>query len=176
MRSIIVEGMDGTGKDTLIGTLREAFPDHTLHVRASTSLGGPVNNLSSWVVQDAQTMDLTGPWIYNRHPLISEPIYGHIRPTKAIVEPFNNSAWLSAYRRIIARDCVVVICQPPWTTVQQTLIDQGPDAHMPGVFENARELYEMYAALVWPGRAIRYDYTKDKTESLIDSLTRMLVF
>ena len=174
VRSIIVEGVDGSGKDTLIRELLGAFPDHTLHDRASTSLGGPVKNLGEWVANDAVRMSETGPWIYNRHPLISEPIYGRIRPDRPTEEPFTNPAWISAYRRIVARESVVIICQPPYHVVRTTLEQQGPDAHMPGVYDNALDLYTRYATFVWPGRVIRYNYTADTLGSLISVLHRSL--
>lgn len=174
MRSIIVEGMDGSGKDTLIRDLVATYPGHTLHDRASTSLGGPVANLGEWVAKDAVRMIETGPWIYNRHPLISEPIYGRVRPNKPTIDPFNNPAWLSAYRRIVGRESILVICQPPFHVVRATLEAQGPEAHMPGVYENALELYSKYAMLVWPGPTIRYNYTVDSTSTLVDLINRSL--
>lgn len=169
-RSIIVEGCDGSGKDTLINELLPIFTDHTLHARASTSLGGPVANLGEWVATDAVKMAETGPWIYNRHPLISEPIYGRIRPGSEVAEPFTNAAWISAYRRIVARECVVLICQPPYHAVKATVESQGPDAHMPGVYDNVLEIYTRYATFVWPGRVVRYNYAADSLGSLVSIL------
>lgn len=172
MRSIIVEGMDGSGKDTLIGALVERFPDHTLHERASTSIGGPIANLAQWVAKDAKAMHSSGPWIYNRHPLISELIYAPRRTVNpGLSEPWTNAAWVAAYRRLVARESVVVICQPPFDVVRRTLERQGADSHMPGVYQNQGALYREYAKFVWSGRLIRYDYTKDTVNSLVHSLS-----
>lgn len=174
MRSIIVEGMDGSGKDTLIRDLSAVYPAYMLHERASTSLGGPVADLSSWVARDAVRMEETGPWIYNRHPLISEPIYAPIRRVNpGLSGVWTNQGWLDAYRRIVASVSVVVVCQPPWETVRATLMAQGPDAHMPGVADNAPTLYEAYGMLLWPGRLVRYDYTRDSIIHLIDTLNQL---
>lgn len=173
MRSIIVEGMDGSGKDTLIRDLIPTFVDHTPHERASTSLGGPVPNLAEWVARDASKM-ANHAWIYNRHPLVSEPIYGPIRPDRPTEETFTNPAWLSAYRRIVARESVLVICQPPFHIVKATLDHQGAEAHMPGVYDNALTLYTKYSTLVWPGRTIRYNYMADELSSLV-ALLRQFV-
>lgn len=177
MRSkhIIVEGCDGSGKDTLIDQLLDSYPKHVVHERASTSLGGPVQNLADWVATDAIKMSNSGPWIYNRHPLISEPIYAHYRKVNpGLSGVWSNGAWVNAYRQIIARDCVLIICQPPMATVLDTLTQQGPDAHMPGVYENAREIWMHYAAFMWPGKTIRYNYTSNSYKSLVDVLTRYL--
>jgi hypothetical protein len=177
-RHIIVEGVDGSGKDTLIGQLMDPLQwrgrsnRFVLHERASTSLGGPVDNLGEWVARDATRMAEIPPSIYNRHPLISEPIYRTIRPNKPMVPPFDNAAWVSAYRRIVAREAVLVICQPPLQTVLDTIKRQGRDAHMPGVYENAGQLWTMYSALVWSGTAFRYDYTK--SPNALDALYWLL--
>lgn len=174
-RSVIVEGMDGSGKDTLISdVLIPGLPGHTLHERASTSLGGPVPNLAEWVARDAVKMSETGPWIYNRHPVISEPIYGKYRKNKPTEESFTNAAWLDAYRRIVAAESVLVVCSPPYYRVRETLREQGPDAHMPGVYENQLDLWLGYIELVWPGPIIRYDYTKDTLVNFSNTLARAL--
>jgi len=175
MRSIIVEGMDGSGKDTLIDALIKAFPDHTLHERASTSLGGPVHNLSGWVARDSMHLTKTSRfYIYNRHPLISEPIYGKYRPGKPTDPIFTNAGWLAAYRKIVSDYTVLVICQPPYPMVRNVLWAQGPDAHMPGVYDNALDLYTDYKSFVWPGKTIRYNYVNDRFETLTRLIDRSL--
>lgn len=178
MRSLIIEGMDGSGKDTLIERLIKSYPDHRLHERASTSLGGPVPNLAEWVARDSVHLTKTStPYIYNRHPLISEPIYGKYRlavPPRPTDPIFTNASWLSAYRQIVSTVSIVIVCQPPLHTVSDTLRRQGADAHMPGVYDNQEMLYAEYATLVWPGRVIRYNYMADPYESLIRLINRAL--
>lgn len=174
MRSIIVEGMDGSGKDTLIASLLRTYSGHTLHARASTSIGGPVRNLAEWVRHDATTMRETGPWIYNRHPLVSETIYAPYRPSKPLSPGFENMPWLDAYRRIVSASSVMVICQPPYERVAGNLIASGARAHMPGVFDNRMSIYTDYAAFSWPGRTIRYDYTRDTVADLVTALSYQL--
>lgn len=175
MRSIIVEGMDGSGKDTLIKSLLGHYPDHTLHERASTSLGGPVPNLAEWVARDSMHLTKTKrPYIYNRHPLISEPIYGQYRPDKPTEEMFTNASWIDAYRKIVADCSVLVVCQPPYHVVRNILQMQGPDAHMLGVYDNQLDIYSDYKRLVWPGRSIRYDYTINSLTSLFKLIDHSL--
>lgn len=174
VKNVIVEGMDASGKDTLIAKLTEWLPNHTLHERASTSLGGPVANLAEWVARDAVRMSETGPWIYNRHPVISEPIYGKYRPGKPTEESFTNAAWLDAYRRIVAAESVLIVCSPPYYRVRETLREQGPDAHMPGVYDNQLDLWLSYIELPWPGPIIRYDYTKHTDGGLLGLLRRAI--
>lgn len=166
-RHIIVEGMDGSGKDYLIKELIPLFPDHTPHERASTSLGGPVANLADWVTNDITTMREQPPSIYNRHPLISEPIYAERRHVNTGLRGvWTSEAWVDACRRAAAPFCTLVICEPPFATVKRNLKNAGHHAHMPGVMDHAVELYVDYCNLMWPGPTIRYNYRKDSIESL----------
>lgn len=178
-RHLIIEGMDGTGKDTLIGQLKEFFPDHTTHARASTSLGGPVPHLAEWVTNDLLKLERTHRinWIYNRHPLISENIYRPVRLIKKEAETgfWNDLRWLRYMRTQLGSHAVVVICQPPYHVVMANL-KKSADAHMPGVVENAIDLYNSYAALTWPGPLIRYDYGSDPLTSLVDVITKTMEF
>ena len=165
LRHIIVEGPDGSGKDTLIGDLLRAFPDHTLHERASTSLGGPVANLAQWVARDVSTMAEQPPSIYNRHPLISELIYSQYRTDPAkrgfSSAEWSHLAWRNAMRKAASEHAIVVFCNPPYRVLRKTIVDQGPDAHMPGVFDNILDIYVDYRQHMWPGINIRYDYTTE---------------
>lgn len=174
-KHIIVEGMDGSGKDTLIEKLQRFFPDHTLHRRASTSLGGPVADIAAWAATDVRTMDVQPKSIYNRHPLISEPIYAPYREVNnGLKPPWNNEVWVGTYRRLAAKEAVLVLCDPPFTTVRENLKRSGPDAHMPGVFGNMAHLWREYHTLVWPGTCIRYDYTVSAVEPLVSLIRRQM--
>lgn len=176
---VIVEGPDGSGKDTLIGSLLELLHVHTLHERASTSLGGPVPNLAAWVANDVRTMAHQRPSIYNRHPLISELIYSRYRTDPAkrgFPSPeWSHMAWRNAMRKQASQHAIVVFCQPPYHVLRRTVLDQGPGAHMPGVYENILEIYTDYATHLWPGINIRYDYTKDTAENVANKITHALL-
>lgn len=172
-RHVIVEGMDGSGKDTLIASLQKLFSGHTLHDRASTSLGGPVPDLASWVVNDTNLMPALVPSIYNRHPLVSEPIYAPVREVnKGLTGVWTNQAWLTAMRREVSKHAVLVVCHPSYYVVSDNLIRSGRDAHMPGVMENRLHLYTEYATMVWPGPSIRYNYMTDTPDTLAELIRR----
>jgi hypothetical protein len=174
-RHIIVEGMDGSGKDTLIESLLKIFPDHTTHERASTSLEGPITNLAEWTVRDVITMHMQAPSIYNRHPLVSEPIYAKYRQINGGLKGvWANPAWVESYQRLARTAATLVICQPPFATVRANLNDSGAHAHMPGVYEHMLELYTEYAMLIWPGPSVRYNYTIDTPETLADLIRKVV--
>jgi hypothetical protein len=168
--------MDGTGKDGLINELMIQFsPQFQVHERASTSLGGPVANLADWVVADMHNMPTNPPYIYNRHPLISEPIYAPRRKINpGLRGVWRNPPWIDTYLRFAAQHCVLVICQPPFATVADNLLRSGADAHMPGVFEAAEELYKEYETFVWHGATIRYSYLRDSKESVARTIQSKL--
>lgn len=174
-RHIIIEGMDGSGKDTLIADLIGLFPDHTLHPRASTSLGGPVPNVAVWTANDVKTMATQAPSIYNRHPIISEPIYASIRKVNpGLKPPWDSASWIGAWTRNMAHHAVLVICQPSYITVRGNLIRSGPAAHMPGVFENSWKLYQAYALVQWPLPIIWYDYDRMEVPIVAAKIRRAL--
>lgn len=163
-RHIVVEGMDGTGKDTLIDSLMayKFWPTSPrLHERASTSLGGPVSSLDQWVMRDLSMMHLHPFDIYNRHPLISEPIYAPYRlVNRGLSGLFQSKSWIAMNRQLLCEQAVVVFCVPPWEVVHGNLL-KTPNAHMPGVIINARTLYNSYLDTIgnWSGDYIHYNYT-----------------
>ena len=155
---IVVEGPDGSGKDTLIEKLLKDF-GHELMLgprAVKSSKEGPVDALPSWTVRDVNSWDyLDTMRIYNRHPVISEPIYGSIiRGHMAM----GMSPIVTAARPIMERDCLVIWCCPDLSRVTENVHD-GRD--MPGVQENIRAIYKAYRAAErgWLGKKVVYDYT-----------------
>lgn len=159
MRHIIVEGPDGGGKTRLIEALMYRYPRLIRGSKASTSLRGPVKNLAAWVKKEFTVMDGVGdPMVYDRHPVISEPIYGPIARGQA--QPgFSPSPWLSSVRLNMYARTFVIWCIPPLEQCRKAVAD---DRDMPGVSENIDALHAAYVheAKVWGGPSIRYDLTK----------------
>lgn len=182
---VVVEGMDGTGKSTLIQTIMEkcrskfftgvSNPYFDLHPRASSSVDGPVASLDHWVEKDVALMPyFTGPNIYDRHPLISEPIYGPVTRGK-VPGKFNDPGWIRYFRnRLVHQGTVIIFCDPGWEVIQSNL-DKSADAQMPGVIEKSSVLYDYYcdASLAWPGLQMRYDYTKTDIGTVLRNLRHL---
>jgi hypothetical protein len=176
-RHIIIEGCDGTGKDTLIERLlmTNFGRQFQVHQRASTSLGGPVASLDEWVEEDTLTLAHTGPWIYNRHPLISETIYAPYREmNRGLSGQFKNPTWITEHRRYLAQYSVLVILKPPFSRVKQIVESQGVNAHLPGVYTHLESIYNTYATFLWPGTTIRYDRTKNNHTDLFRTIATAL--
>lgn len=177
-KHVIVEGPDGSGKDTLIADLM-AHDRFTMHPRASTSLGGPVDDLAQWV--DASYAGIRGsvyPSLFNRHPVISEPIYGRFRPNKPTHPMFCNVAWLfRQQRRLASLPVLVVWCMPGVDTVRTNVLS-APHDHMPGVASNIDKIYRAYQQYYerWPGPMLIHNYTRGATArgNLIAAINRMV--
>lgn len=173
IKHVIVEGVDGSGKDTLIRTLIKIapppypeFPHFSLHPRACTSTGGPVSNLSAWVDEDMQYIEAMTPCIYNRHPLISEPIYGPVI-RGYLPAGFNDRRWLDSRIDRLNEHCLVIFCDPGLKLIKDR-IDRDPQ--MPMVVNKLDELYELYRidALNWNGPKFYYDSEKFTPSDVVD--------
>lgn len=178
-RHVIVEGPDGAGKSTVVKHLSR-ITDTPVARRISDSIQGVKGkDLQAYVDQDM------GEWanyasadpqvnrsayssfhtprrsyIYDRYPLISEPIYGlHVRksPQPAFMTMWYRDKW----QEFLAHDPLVIWCLPPYDEVAKHV---HPGRDMDGVWSNLLPLYRAYtfAALTFPGTSIMYDYTRDE--------------
>lgn len=154
---IVVEGPDGSGKSTLVDMLLDEFPKLQRAPRASESATGPVADLARWVDEDL-TRDVAG-LVYDRHPLVSEPIYGSV--VRHNLRPgFDSPHQLQArWVRWLRRDPLLVVCLPDVETVQANVAQS--DVQMPNVRETTAMVHGLYvnALATFPGRKERWDYT-----------------
>lgn len=166
MLVIIVEGPDGAGKSSLVSKLHHDL-GNPVHERACTSEGGPVKELAQWVNSDLlawRRRDVPVS-IYDRHPVISEFIYGPIVRGE-FTDPEMSNIYMRRQVKMVATRSFTVFCLPPLATVIQNL---GDNEHMGGVAEHIREIYAGYQAMAihWSGQSIVYDYKRDSYEMLL---------
>lgn len=168
---IIVEGPDGAGKSTLVGQLAEEF-NLPVHERASHGRDGPVSNLFEWAQNDVVSMPYQPLSIYDRHPLISEYVYGPI--CRATLPPGFATPNAQLLLRMMAPRVLVVMCKAPQERLRASVSD---DRDMPGVTEHIERIASAYDGLrvFWPGQCISYDYTKPEKYSSLISLCRIYV-
>jgi hypothetical protein len=176
VKHIIVEGPDGAGKSTLIAHLQEQM-GLPIHDKASTSVGGPVDSLAKWVDDDMPIMAVLrgGPaYIYDRHPIISEPIYGTIVRSKP-QPPFSNEQYLRNVGELLYNGAVVVWCLPDLNTVA-TNVFANARGQMPGVTLKIGKLHQAYmtAMFRWRGPKRQYDYTRHDKAWFTDELKKMV--
>lgn len=142
---VVVEGPDGGGKSNLVERLVEATGLPILQ-RASDSEKGPIANIGEYIENDLMfNHDVRG--IYDRHPLISELIYG---PTCrgwmkwADVASETDREWLTEMLALFySYQPVLIYCLPPWYRVFDHVM---ASVQMEGVRENCQEIYELYVA------------------------------
>lgn len=162
---IILEGPDGGGKSTLLEQLREQYPHIPLHERACTSQGGPLPTpeLYEWAARDLASWYDAKVHFYDRHPFVSEYIYGPIVRGGFVDRRFHGTT----LRRRLAHHALVIVCLPPLETVRASVSD---DKDMPGVTTHIDALWHAYASLraTWPASAglVMYDWTQHQPDRL----------
>lgn len=160
---ILLEGPDGSGKTTLLKELLNEHGD-TLEQRPRFSTPeGPLSNLYVRVYNDLQDMRRSPVCgVYDRHPLVSEYVYGQAMPDREVNPDF---LWPSAAEmlRDFASRTLLVMCLPPLAEVHKNLEDER--VQMDGVRENVFRMYQAYQVLSlwWPNQRslVTYDYTSN---------------
>lgn len=137
---IIVEGPDGAGKSTLITRLCRELPQYFWCLRASRRPPDyhAILDFQTWL--DQASGSLVPPnLILDRHPLISEPIYGRIIRGFSMVP----DTWPEIRTRLTATATPVIIyCRPrELETIELRARNQG---QMKGVLENLPALVDAY--------------------------------
>lgn len=156
---IIVEGPDGGGKTTLIKFLSELW-ELPVAPRVVSKDARAMTDLKQWV-----EINVSKGWqnmIFDRHRLISEPIYGPIlRSSQA--SGFDNVDWLSVMmHKFYKAEPLIIYCMPPLEVVKQN-IQNDPDNEV--VQDHIEAIYSAYAAraaLDWhysPLSMMVWDYT-----------------
>ena len=156
---IILEGPDGAGKTTLLEDLSKRF-EIPKGPRASDSEKGPVRDLCGWVDNDLMNWGQRGLRIYDRYPLISEPIYGPL--LRGSVPYRMTTSWMRSRLNTLRGMSLVIWCLPDVHTVIRNVEDSG-NAQMDGVVSQITSIWNAYAVASnsWTGPGMTYDYTTD---------------
>lgn len=162
---IILEGPDGAGKTTLLKRINRRF-GIPIAERASDSIKGPVDDLCGWVDNDLLNWGRKPLHIYDRYPLISEPIYGSTIRGK-LPERMTQS-WMRSRLNTFRSMSLVIWCLPPFKIVADNVCgngEQSKDArmsqHMDGVAQNIDAIWHLYSTMthLWTGPGMTYDYS-----------------
>lgn len=151
---LIVEGMDGSGKTSLVERLSHdlVIP---IHKRAARSIEGPRKDLFEWAQLDVGTIVHQTFSVYDRHPMISEYVYGPV--LRDGMDDRFHSIEATSMTAHLAANSMVIFCDPGIEQVEKN-VQAG--LHMPGVTDRWEALYWTYKTLMhhWPGQVLVWDY------------------
>jgi hypothetical protein len=152
---LIVEGPDGAGKTRLIEQL-ELVLGWPVAPRVVSKDTKALVDLKAWV--EFNIAYNLQPVIYDRHRLISEPIYGPV--IRQSLEPgFSDLAWLySMTQQFEHMNPLIIWCLPPEEVVIHNTKDDPDNV---AVVSRIRTIYKLYhmAAARWRGPSFVWDYT-----------------
>jgi len=167
---IIVEGPDGGGKTTLARNLSETLDIDILPKAVGADTQARVD-LREWTDQH-----VAWDWhIYDRHNLISDPIYSIIldRSKPDIYDP----EWLmSAMMKFYEARPIIIYCIPPLPVVTKNCIEGADDNS--AVIPHLPMIHQAYIARASIDEAFGvgtfYDYTQDDNNWVIDYVRAMM--
>lgn len=138
MKYVVLEGFDGCGKTTLQQRLCEDLRTVKLATYRKPYCRQDVLDYTAWITQCPFNV------IIDRHPYVSELIYGSVLNRAPLVTQSETETW--------ADSTLVVYCRPP----EPQLYSQP---QMEGVIENASRLMLQYDYLFEVLPHITYDWT-----------------
>ena len=140
---IILEGCDASGKTTLLNHLAERFKLAIVRSRGKPQTDIDIVRYNAWASSCPQ------PLILDRHPAISDLVYGPIIRGHSPAKP--------QYAQFVANTNFLVFCQPPLEVVKANIHNE---VQMEGVAEKLDRLYLGYVALMETlSPRFIYDYT-----------------
>lgn len=169
---IIVEGPDGAGKTTLVQHLAQKFNIPVAERVVDQDTKPLIDDLKHWTESNLKH---GLQWmIFDRHRLISEPIYAPCMGR--VAQPgFDDIQWFTA--RMIDFTRVrpfIVYCLPPFEKVAQNLAD---DFKNRAIFDHIEPIYNAYVAQaagdIARGQAVHFDYVQDSEYDRIDMLFKL---
>lgn len=137
MPNIVVEGPDGAGKTTLMETLRAtAGKRYFVMMRHSCRPYTSADAMRFYDILRGVNQELTV--LIDRHPCISEPIYGPILRGHDLLEKISRERLLEMIEQSCSR---IIYCRPPERVIRENLSKQP---QLAGVFEKIGRLIDTY--------------------------------
>lgn len=128
---IIVEGIDNTGKSTVIEVIGKTFK---IPAARSNMAGATVKDMKQWI---AWAESCPRPLILDRHPAISDFVYGNVIRGKS-----ESSIEFAQESRA---GHFLIYCCPTLESIQESF---GDREQMKGTHENLEKLYTSYESLM----------------------------
>lgn len=127
---IIIEGVDNSGKTTLAKKLSSYFDAPLVHSP------GPKPTPEAMVYWAERTFSIPGKMFYDRHPCISEVVYGLTLRHK---NAFDTESGKRVTKLFYEAKPLIIYCHPPIEIIKRNMGKQ-----MGGVKENLDELLAAY--------------------------------
>lgn len=159
---IIVEGLDNTGKTTLVEQISKAFPE--LRVRESIGNKHDLTSIATQAGAETMRSPVMDHTLTDRSRLISEWVYNPILKQREMA--FSFEEWLHHLQYFVKSPQLIIHCTRPLYTVANGW-DQREQ--LEGVLDHLAELDEAYNRIMvmmnfllrlngQPRKVVRYDY------------------
>jgi len=162
MALVIIEGSDGSGKSTLIERARSECKRYFWAARPSRRPDScdALYDAATWI-EASRLHDVT--LVLDRHPYISEPIYGQILRGKSLIPPGSRTAMI---RELIKEADRFIYCRPPRSVITDN-VTASSARQLAGVLTKHLDIVDAYdqsmrEILRLGGKVLWYDYTFDK--------------
>lgn len=169
---IVLEGPDGGGKTYLAAALHREFglPIAPRVVAKDTTA---MVDLVKWVEDNNNQ-----PWqkaIFDRHRLISEPIYGTIMGRMS--PGFDDLRWLAnEMRKFYYKQPTIIYCIPDKETVYKNLVNDEDNRAIAPYWAQIYNAYVAKAASDFGKTSVYWhDYTHGSTESMLTLVRKELL-
>lgn len=160
---IVVEGMDNSGKSTLIRALRAVLPDWSTQVSEGPPKypGEQNDRVQRYMQQPVRT-------VYDRHPCVSQPIYSAIRSHSDPIDP-------ALIARFYSCSPTFIYCDAGKRGMKDHVFNPEVDSeqHIREITENEFLLLEKYRH--WAGEHAFLSYRIGDSISRIIKVVEMLV-
>lgn len=152
---IIVEGMDGSGKTTLINKLMKEFPGLELVVNTL----GPDQDFNSWWPQEFDRLPDAPVPIHDRF-FYSELVYGPVIRKSILAAPelVDNGLWF------LRNTALLIYARPHSDSLREAVTVKDQMAGVHEYFDSLLSLYDnlMAVELEWYGkRFVQYDWANE---------------